>query len=64
MISCNSSYVDIMITPFRWVSEWVRARPPATRVSILYCQGNELIGISEQFNYLSFRMILFVLIKD
>lgn len=27
-----------MITPFRWVSEWVRARPPAPRVSILYCQ--------------------------
>ena len=38
-IELNSSYVLIIITAFRKVSEWVRARPPAPRVSILYCHG-------------------------
>ena len=35
-IKLNSSYVLIIITAFRKVSEWVRARPPAPRVNILY----------------------------
>ena len=35
----NSSYVLIIIDPFPQDSERVRARPPAVRVSILYCQG-------------------------
>ena len=35
----NSSYVVIIPTTFRWVSDWVRARPPAPRLSILYCHG-------------------------
>ena len=39
VISCNSSYVLIITTPFRRISERAGARPPATRVSILYCQG-------------------------
>ena len=34
----NSSYVLIIITTFRRISERVRARPPATQVSILCCQ--------------------------
>ena len=35
MIKLNSSYVLIIITLFRKVSDWVRARPPVPRVSIL-----------------------------
>ena len=34
----NSSYVLIIITTFRRISERVRARPPAIRVNVLYCQ--------------------------
>ena len=30
MIKLNSSYVLIIITPFRKVSDWVRARPPGS----------------------------------
>ena len=35
----NSSYVLIIINPFPQDSERVRARPPAARLNILYCQG-------------------------
>ena len=38
-ITINSSYVLIIINPFPQDSKRVRARPPAARVSILYCQG-------------------------
>ena len=38
-IIMNSSYVLIIITTFRKVSDWVRARPPAPRVSILCFHG-------------------------
>ena len=38
VINCNSSYVLIITTPFRRISERAGARPPAARVSILYCQ--------------------------
>lgn len=34
MIKLNSSYVLIIITLFRKVSDWVRARPPAPWVNI------------------------------
>ncbi len=38
-IICNSSYVLIMITSPERFSVRVRARPPASQVSILYCNG-------------------------
>lgn len=38
-IIMNSSYVLIIINPFPQDSERVRARPPAARVSLLYCHG-------------------------
>ena len=38
-IRLNSSYVLIIITTLRKVSDWVRARPPVPWVSILYCHG-------------------------
>ena len=36
-IKLNSSYVLIIITTLRKVSDWARARPPAPWVKILFC---------------------------
>ncbi len=51
-IKLNSSYVLIIITAFRKVSEWVRARPPALRVSILYYQDETPVDAESVFYYL------------
>ena len=53
-INCNSSYVLIIITALRKVSDWVSARPPVPQVNILifsiYVKGRKLRLYSFFFN--------------